>query len=67
MISMVGQGSFRIDTLDGRTLFLEVDGGFAEVCDNVLTILAERTGKLLERSAQTRERVLSQAKHDLET
>ena len=49
MISLVGQGSLTLRTADQRLYFLEMQGGFAEVRDNVLTILAEQTGRLLKQ------------------
>jgi len=66
LVAMVGHGSFVASTAEGRPYFLQMEGGFAEVRDNVLTILPERTSRLLERSAESQERILQQARRDLE-
>lgn len=65
MISLVGAGSLTLRGEDDRAWFLDMNGGFAEVRDNLLTILAVRTGELLERSPEAVERPLDEAKREL--
>jgi F-type H+-transporting ATPase subunit epsilon len=65
MITLVGEGMLILRTQANRRWFLEVKGGFAEVRDNLLTILAVRTGDLIEQSAEAAERSLAEAKREL--
>ncbi|MFW6154620.1 MAG: ATP synthase F1 subunit epsilon [Planctomycetota bacterium] len=65
MITLVGEGSLILRTPEHRKWFLEMSGGFAEVRDNLLTILAVHTGELIEQSAEAVERHLAEAKRDL--
>lgn len=65
MISLVGEGYLTLRTADDLAWFLQMNGGFAEVRDNVLTILAEQTGELLERSPEAETKPLEQAKREL--
>jgi len=65
MITLVGEGSLVLRTPADRKWFLEMNGGFAEVRDNLLTILAVRTGDLIEQSAEAVERPLAEAKREL--
>ena len=66
MMSIVGTGSLAVVARDGRKLFLPMEGGFVEIRDNVLTILAEQVGELLERSDEGPEKTLAEAKRDLD-
>jgi len=65
MISLVGVGSLILRAGDERAWFIDMSGGFAEVRDNLLTILAVHTGELLERSPETVDRPLDEAKREL--
>ncbi len=65
MITLVGEGSLILRTPENRKWFLEMNGGFAEVRDNLLTILAIHTGELIEQSAEAAERPLAEAKREL--
>ena len=65
MISLVGTGGMTVSTGPDDGLFVEVAGGFAEVRNNVLTILAERTGRVLERTAEGANRELDRARRQL--
>ncbi|NLF29513.1 MAG: ATP synthase F1 subunit epsilon [Planctomycetes bacterium] len=65
MITLVGEGSLILRTPENRRWFLEMKGGFAEIRDNLLTILAVRTGDLIEQSAEAIERPLAEAKREL--
>jgi len=65
MISLVGSGALMLRVGDERAWFLFMSGGFAEVRDNLLTILAVRTGELLERSPEAADRPLDEAKREL--
>jgi len=51
MMSLVGRGALALQEGEEATAFLEMEGGFAEVRQGVLTILAERTGRLIKRKA----------------
>ena len=65
MISLVGSGGVTVLTGHDERLFVEVSGGFAEVRDNVLTILTEQTGRVLEQKADTGDRELDTARQQL--
>ena len=65
MISLVGVGALTLRAGDERAWFIDMSGGFAEVRDNLLTILAVHTGELLERSPETVDRPLDEAKREL--
>ena len=65
MITLVGQGALTLRDGEGRVFFVEMTGGFAEVRHNVLTILAEQTGSVVERSPEARLRRLEEARREL--
>ncbi len=65
MIALVGEGFLTLRASDERAWFLKMDAGFAEVRDNVLTIMAARTGELLEQSDEAVEKHLTDAQQEL--
>ena len=42
LLTRLGIGSLRLDTADGATTWYMVDGGFAQILGNELTIITER-------------------------
>jgi F-type H+-transporting ATPase subunit epsilon len=60
LVCRLGIGTIRVDTPSGRrTLF--IDGGFAQMLDNRLTVLTEQARLLSEIDAAAAERALAQA------
>ena len=65
MITLVGQGAMTLRGEDEKVFFVDLKGGFAEVRDNALAILAEQAGPVVEGGeALTRE--LDEARRELE-
>ncbi len=49
LVVALGEGSVSFRQADGRSFQINVAGGYAEVYQNVLTILPGRAGRLVER------------------
>ena len=45
LICELGKGELRIDTVDGKQERIQIDGGFASVRDNEVTILTEKASQ----------------------
>jgi F-type H+-transporting ATPase subunit epsilon len=65
MITLVGQGGLMLLDDQDRVVFTQVTGGFAEVRQNVLTVLADQATAPVERSAEARARLLEEARQEL--
>lgn len=65
MVTLLGQGALRLKTPDNKDFFLPIRGGIAEINNNVIMVLADRTGELRERSAEAQRRRLEQARREL--
>ena len=61
MLYKLGTGELRVETPEGKHL-LFVDGGFAQMVDNRLTLLTEQAKRLDEIDAATVERALAEAR-----
>lgn len=65
MITMVGQGGLSLQDEQDRVFVVELTGGFAEVRENVLTVLADEARLPVERSLEARFRPLKEAREEL--
>ena len=61
MLYKLGTGELRVDTHEGRQIFF-VDGGFAQMVENRLTLLTEQAKRLDEIDAASVERALAEAR-----
>jgi len=66
LIATVGKGSLAVRGRDDLGWFVDLEGGFMEVRENVVTIVAERAGEVLERSEEAKRKVLEEARHELQ-
>ena len=66
LIATVGKGSLAVRGRDDLAWFVDLQGGFMEVRENVVTIVAERAGEVMERSEESKRKVLEEAKHELQ-
>lgn len=62
LLTLVGIGLFRAKTPQGETKRLYVDGGFAQVTRDKLTLLTERAQKVEDLDAETAAKLLDQAR-----
>jgi F-type H+-transporting ATPase subunit epsilon len=65
MITMVGKGGLTLLDDQDRAFFIDMTGGFAEVRENVLTVLADQATPAIERPAEARARLLEEAREEL--
>jgi F-type H+-transporting ATPase subunit epsilon len=62
LLTLVGIGLFRAKTARGETKRLYIDGGFAQVTGDKLTLLTERARKLEDLDAETAATLLEEAR-----
>ncbi|RME37598.1 MAG: ATP synthase F1 subunit epsilon [Planctomycetota bacterium] len=62
LVCKMGIGAMRIEAADGNRRTLYVDGGFAEVAGNTLTILTEQAADPDELDADRAEQALAEAR-----
>jgi len=62
LLTLVGIGQFRAKTPQGETRRLYVDGGFAQVTRDKLTLLTERAQKIEDLNAEAATRLLEEAR-----
>jgi F-type H+-transporting ATPase subunit epsilon len=65
MITLVGRGALTLQDDGGRVFFVQMSGGFAEVRQNVLTILADQATGPSERTPEAAMRPLEEAREEL--
>jgi F-type H+-transporting ATPase subunit epsilon len=61
LVYKLGTGQLRVQAVDGSQLFF-VDGGFAQMLDNQLTILTSQARRVTELDAAAAERALTEAR-----
>jgi F-type H+-transporting ATPase subunit epsilon len=61
MLYKLGTGELRLDTPEGKK-FLFVDGGFAQMVENRLTLLTEQARRLEEIDSATVKRAFAEAR-----
>ncbi len=61
LLCQLGIGVLRADVEDGGAHTLTIDGGFAQMVDNRLTILTEQAGEASEVDREAAQRALSEA------
>ncbi len=62
LVCRMGIGAMRIETADGSRRTIYVDGGFAEVAGNTLTVLTEQAAEPEELDAARAEQALVEAR-----
>lgn len=62
LLTLVGIGLFHAKTAQGEAKRLYVDGGFAQVTGDKLTLLTERARKVEDLDAETAAKLLDQAR-----
>jgi F-type H+-transporting ATPase subunit epsilon len=65
MITLVGQGGLSMVDADGRVFVVQMAGGFAEVRENVLTVLADQAQPAAEGTIEAHLRPLEEARREL--
>lgn len=63
LLSLVGVGELRVTTPERKTQSWYVEGGFAEVSNNKMTLLTEEAIEIAELSVQQAEKLLDQARN----
>ncbi len=62
LLFKMGTGELRVEEADGKKVTLFVDGGFAQMVDNKLTLLTEQAKKIGEIDAAAAEKALAAAR-----
>lgn len=62
LVTLVGIGELRVETVDGTKERFYVDGGFAQFGDNKLSLLTEQAKRLSDLDPQAAERLLEEAR-----